>query len=204
VAESIGVGSSGRAHTDLIFMMILDAAVHGDRRAYDETRRYAGNLGTSSNNEVVGFLDIAWLFFQGEWDDPRLVDVDPGWVHLWLQLVQAWARFETTGQPSPALEAAEEFAALNETRDLARLLEARVRLAAGEITAASQLADGALNNLAMDCRVNFEACAWVPLAEWVLGTALSTTDGREGEANALLARAGEHSPGTWIATSLTQ
>ncbi len=100
VADSIGVGSSGRAHTDLIFMMILDAAVHGDRRAYDETRRYAGNLGASSNNEVVGFLDIAWLFFQGEWDDPRLVDVDPGWVHLWLQLVQAWARFETTGQPS--------------------------------------------------------------------------------------------------------
>ncbi len=204
VAESIGVGSSGRAHTDLIFMMILDAAVHGDRRAYDETRRYAGNLGASSNNEVVGFLDMAWLFFQGEWDDPRLVDVDPGWVHLWLQLVQAWARFETTGNSGPALDVAENLAALNETRDLARLLEARVRLSDGDATVAAQLAEGALNNLEMDCRVDFEACAWVPLAEWVLGTALSSTDGREAEARAVLEKSAARAPGTWIATSLTQ
>jgi tetratricopeptide (TPR) repeat protein len=204
VADSIAVGSSGRAHTDLVFMMILDAAVHGDRRAYDETRRYVGNLTANSNNEVIGFLDIAWLFFQGRWSDPRLVDTDPGWVHLWLQLVQAWARFETTGDPAPALAVAEKLAALNETRDLSRLLEARVRLAAGDATTAAQLAEGALGNLEMDCRVNFEACAWVPLAEWVLGTALSSTDGREAEARAVLEKAAARAPGTWIATSITR
>jgi hypothetical protein len=203
VAESIAVGSSGRAHTDLIFMMILDAAVHGDRLAYDETRRFAGNLAASSNNEVVGFLDIAWLFFQGRWSDPRLVDTDPGWVHLWLQLVQAWARFEATGQPAPALGVAAELATLTETRDLARLLEARVHLATGDVTTASELAEGALNNLSMECRVDFEACAWVPLAEWVLGQALSSIGGREDEARTVLARAADRAPGTWIATSLT-
>jgi serine/threonine-protein kinase len=204
VADSIAVGSSGRAHTDLVFMMILDAAMHGDRRAYDETRGFAANLATSSSNEVVEFLDIAWLFFQGQWSDPRLVETDPGWVHLWLQVVQSWARFESNLDPEPALAVVAELQALNETRDLARLLEARVLLAAGAVEASSELADGALNNLTMDCRVDFEACAWVPLAEWVLGRALSSTEGRKDEAKAALTRAAEHAPGTWIATSLTQ
>jgi len=67
-----------------------------------------------------------------------------------------------------------------------------------------QLAEGALNNLEMDCRVSFEACAWVPLAEWVSGTALSSIDGREIEGERMLALAGVHASGTWIATSLTQ
>ena len=92
----------------------------------------------------------------------------------------------------------------SETRDLARLFEARVQLTTGDVTTASQLADGALNKLEMDCRINFEACAWVPLAEWVLGQALSSTEGREEEARAVLARAAEHAPGTWISTLLTQ
>ena len=52
--------------------------------------------------------------------------------------------------------------------------------------------------------VDFEACAWVPLAEWVLGTALSSTDGREAEARAVLEKSAARAPGTWIATSLTQ
>jgi len=56
----------------------------------------------------------------------------------------------------------------------------------------------------MDCRVDFEACAWVPLAEWVLGAALSSTDGREAEARAVLEKSAARAPGTWIATSLTQ
>ncbi len=204
VADSIAVGSSGRAHTDLIFMMILDAAVHGDRRAYDETRRFAANLSATSNNEAVAFLDVAWLFFQGRWSDPRLVDADPGWVHLWIQLVQAWARFEATLEPEPALAVVAELQALSETRNLARLLEARVLLAAGDVETSAELADGALNNLTMECRVDFEACAWAPLAEWVLGTALSSSDGREAEARAMLERAAARAPDTWIATSLTQ
>ena len=94
--------------------------------------------------------------------------------------------------------------ALNETRDLARLLEARVRLAAGDATIAAQLAEGVLSNLEMDCRVNFEACAWAPLAGWVLGTALSSADGREAEARAALEKAAARAPGTWIAISITQ
>jgi len=204
VADSIAVGSSGRAHTDLVFMMILDAAIHGDRRAYEETRRYLGNLSTTSNNGLIGFLDIAWLFFQGQWSDPRLVDADSGRVHLWLRLVQAWARFESTSESGPALMATAEFGLNNETRDLAHLLEARVRLEQGHAEAAAQLADGALQSLTMECRVSFEACAWVPLAEWVLGEALRSIDGREVEGEAVLERAAEHAPKTWIATSLTR
>ena len=204
VADSIAVGSSGRAHTDLIFMMILDAAVHGDRRAYDETRGFAANLTASSDNEVVDILDMAWLFFEGQWSDPRLADANPSWVHLWLRLIQAWARFEASLETEPALAVAAELGLLKETRDLAHLLKARVRLAQGDATAAAQLADGALQNLNMDCRVNFEACVWVPLAERVLGEALSSIDGRENEARVVLAQAAEHAPNTWIATSLTQ
>jgi hypothetical protein len=204
VADSIAVGSSARAHTDLIFMLILDAAVHGDRLAYDETRRFAGNLSASSNNEVTGFLDIAWLFFQGQWSDPRLIDADPGWVHLWLRLVQAWARFELTSQPQPALAIAAELGSLTETRDLAHLLEARVRLEQGNAEAAAQLADGALQDLTMECRVSYEACAWVPLAEWVVGRSLGSLEDREDEARTALAQAAEHAPNTWIAIPLTQ
>jgi len=204
VADSIAVGSSGRAHTDLIFMLILDAAVHGDREAYDETRRFAGNLTASSNNEVTRFLDIAWLFFQGQWSDPRLVDADPGWVHLWLRLVQAWARFEATSEPGPALAVAGELADLSETRNLAHLLEARVRLEQRSAESAAQLADGALQSLTMECRVDYEACAWMPLAEWVLGRSLESVNGRGDEARALLADAAEHAPSTWIASPLTR
>lgn len=43
-------------------------------------------------------------------------------------------------------------------------------------------------------------CRW----EWVLGTALSSTDGREAEARAVLEKSAARAPGTWIATSLTQ
>jgi hypothetical protein len=199
VAGSIAVGSSsGRAHTDLIFMLILDAAVHGDRPAYDETRLYAGNLTSSATNEVTGYLDIAWLFYQGQWSDPRLVDADPHWVHLWLRVVQAWARFEATGLPGPALEVAAELATLPETRDFARILEARVRLAAGDATAASELAQASLDNITTQCRVSYEACVWAPLAEWVAGRAL-VEQGQVEEGTELLRRAADRAPGTWIA-----
>ena len=103
-----------------------------------------------------------------------------------------------------ALVKASEFAATSEIRDLGRLFEARVRLEEEDVATAAQLADGALKNLMVQCRVDFEACAWVPLAEWVLGQALSSAEGREDEAKAILARPAEHAPGTWIATSLTQ
>jgi hypothetical protein len=204
VADSIGVGTSGRSHTDLMFMLILDAAIHGDRRAYDETRRFVGNLTATTSNQAVAFLDLTWHFFQGDWSDPRLLESDPGWIHLWLQLVQAWARFETTFEAEPALASASALASLEETRDLSDLLEARVRLSQGDARGAAPLADGALRNLTADCRVSFEACAWLPLAEWVAGRALTEIDGREAEGRALLEAAAEHAPNTWIATPPTR
>ncbi|MEX1310803.1 MAG: serine/threonine-protein kinase [Candidatus Sulfomarinibacteraceae bacterium] len=204
VADSIGVGTSGRSHTDLVFMLILDAAIHGDRRAYDETRRFLGNLTASTSNQAIAFLDMTWHFFQGDWSDPRLLESDPGWVHLWLRLVQAWARFEMTFEAEPALASVSALEPLEETRDLSDLLEARVRLSQGDATAAAPLAEGALQNLDADCRLSFEACAWLPLAEWVAGRALTEIDGREAEGRALLDAAAKHAPNTWIATPLTQ
>lgn len=56
----------------------------------------------------------------------------------------------------------------------------------------------------MKCRLDFEACVWVPLAEWMPGHFLSVSEGREAEAQAVLGEAEDHAPGTWIATSLTQ
>lgn len=90
------------------------------------------------------------------------------------------------------------------TYDLTALFEARVRLAEGDAAAASQLAEGSLRKLGTQCQIESEACAWVPLAEWVLGEALRSIDGREVEAEAVLARAAEHAPNTWIATSITR
>ena len=184
--------------------LILDAAVHGDGRAYDETRRFIANLNMSSDIPEMKFLDAAWFFFQGEWSDPRLVDVDSGSVHRWVRVIREWARFELSGDVEGTMAKTSEFAATREIRDLSRLLEARVRLEEEDVTTAAQLADGALQNLMVQCRLDFEACTWVPLAEWVLGQALSSTEGREDEAEAMLKRAADHAPGTWIATSLTQ
>lgn len=204
VADSIGVGTGGRNHTDLVFMLILDAAIHGDRRAYDDTRRFLSNLTASSSNHPTTYLDIAWHFFQGDWSDPRLLESDPGRVHLWLRLVQAWARFEMTFEAGPALASVSSFESLEETRDLSDVLEARVRLNQGDVTAAAALAEGALQNLDAECRLSFEACAWLPLAEWVAGHALAKIDGREAEGRALLEAAAKHAPNTWIATPVTR
>ena len=85
-----------------------------------------------------------------------------------------------------------------------RLLEARVLLEDGDLTTAAQLGEGARQNLSARCRLDFEACVWLSLAEWTLGNALGAMDGREADAAAVLASAAEHAPGTWIATSLTQ
>ncbi len=198
------VAGSGRNHNDQAFRLILDAAVNGDTAAYDETRRFLGSLTVSSDNETIRFLDVAWLFFQGEFSDSRLVEVDPGSIHLWVQVLQAWARFEIDHMHAPALARISELSVFHDIQDLTALFEARVRLAEGDAAAASQLAEGSLRQLVTQCQIESEACAWVPLAEWVFGEALRSIDGREVEAEAVLASAAEHAPNTWIATSLTR
>ncbi len=204
ITASLNVAGSGRNHNDQAFRLILDAAVNGDESAYGETRRFLKNLTVSSDNEIMRFLDVAWLFFQGEFSDPRLVDVDPGTTHLWVRVLQAWARFEMDLERESALAQVSELAAFQEIRDLAQLLEARVRLDEGDAVTASQLAEGSLRQLETQCQVECEACTWVPLAEWVLGEALRSIDGHEGEAAAALERAARHAPNTWIATSVTR
>jgi len=204
IAASLNVAGSGRNHNDQAFRLILDAAVNGDAAAYDETRRFLGSLTVSSDNETIRFLDVAWLFFQGEFSDSRLVEVDPGSTHLWVQVLQAWARFEVDHMSAPALASISELSVFHDIQDLTALFEARVRLADGDAAAASQLAEGSLRQLETQCQIESEACAWVPLAEWVLGEALRSIDGREVEAEAVLASAAEHAPNTWIATSITR
>ncbi len=204
IVTSLNIAGSGRNHNDQAYRLILDAAANGDIAAYDETRHFLGSLTVSSFNETMMFLDAAWLFFQGRFSDPRLVEVDPGSTHLWVRVLQAWARFETDLEAVPALARASELEAYLEIHDLAKLLEARVRLVEGDAETASQLAEGSLRRLATQCQVESEACSWVPLAEWVLGRSLSFLDGRDAEANALLASAAGHAPNTWIATPLTQ
>ena len=204
IASSVNIANIGRNHNDQCYTLIFDAAVNGDVDAYEATRQFIGNLSVNSNIETMKFLDVAWLFFQGQWGDPRLVEVDPGWVFPWVQLVQAWARFEEDLESDPALKAAAEFRDNNETEDLALLLEARVLLEDGDLTTAAQLGEGARQNLSARCRMDFEACVWLSLAEWTLGNALGAMDGREADAAAMLASAAQHAPGTWIAASLTQ
>jgi serine/threonine-protein kinase len=199
IRESITIDSTGRAYTDLSHMLILDAAVNGDADAYDDTRRFLDNLSVSPEYETLGFLDMSWLFFQGEWTDPRLLEGDVGWVHLWVRFVRAWARFETDGDAGAAMAVADELSAYVETRSLADLLEARVRIAELDVVTASQLADGALRDLETKCRMSFEKCVWIPLAEWTIGAALSDAPGREVEGRAMLGQAAEHAPNTWLA-----
>jgi len=185
-------------------MLILDAAVNGDVDGHEETRRFIANLSASATTETMTFLDAAWFFFRGDWGDPRLVDIDPGSVHRWVRVILEWARFELEGDAETALARAVELAETREIRFLAESLEARVTLANGDPLAASQRADAALQGLQTQCRIDYEACTWLPLAEWVLGQALSSIEGRDDEARAVLARAAERAPNTWIATSVTQ
>jgi hypothetical protein len=204
IAESLNIGNSGRNHNDATQMLILDAAVNGDQQALEETRRIIANLGTSADIEEMTYLDVVWLFFQGRWADPRLADAEVGWVFRWLEFVQAWARYESSLDAESALDVVERLRDVAEVDNLVRLLEARVRLEDGEPIIASQLADAAVRSLAAQCRVDYQACVWVPLAERMLGEALADTDGRGDEARAVLARAAEHAPNTWIATPLTR
>jgi hypothetical protein len=203
VQDSLTIDSTGRAHTDLTQMLILDAAVHGDSDAYDETRRFLDNLTVSLEYETLGFLDMAWCFFRGQWTDPRLVDTDVGWVHLWVRFIRAWAVFESNGDSDQAMATVRELAAFVETRDLARLLEARVRLAERDPLTALQLADGVHRDLATECRMSYQACVWLPLAEWVSGRAL-VEQGRVDEGRELLKQAAARAPNTWIAASTSR
>jgi hypothetical protein len=204
IAASINLASSGRNHSDQVVMLMLDAAVQGDFEAYQETRRFIVNLSLDSNVEFLAHLDAAWFFYQGEWSDPRLVDVEAGSVYRWVRVIRSWARFEVDGDVETALNRAEELQKTNEIRDLARTFEARVIMADGQSKAALQLSQQALQGLKESCRKNFQSCIWVPLAEWVSGQALSRIEGREAEGRAMLERAAEHAPNTWIATPLTQ
>ena len=204
IAKSVNLASSGRNHNDQVYMLILDAAVNGDVEDREETRRFIANLSATATIEAMAFLDAAWFFFQGEWGDPRIAEVDPGSIHRWVRVLRQWARFEVTGGLEESLARAQEFAATKEIGDLARVFEARLRLADGDAKEASQLADQALTMLEIECRVDYEACAWVPLAERILGEALLSVDGRRDDAEAVLASAAEHAPNTWIATPITQ
>jgi hypothetical protein len=145
-----------------------------------------------------------WFFYQGQWDDQRVLGVDTGSVHRWLRVLQEWALFEVEGNVERALERASELKETDEIRELATIFEARVRAQADDPASSYQRADTALRNLEAECRIEYQACAWVPLAEWVAGRALAEIEGREAEARALLAQAAEHAPKTWIATSITR
>jgi hypothetical protein len=202
-AASVNLASSGRNHSDQVMMLILDLAVHGDGRALDETRRFIANLSNSSEIEMATILDLAWFFFQGHWNDPRVIEAETGWVHRWARVLQEWGRFEAGGGIDEALAAAAGFEDVAEIRGLAQVLEARVRLAEGDPTRASQIADQGLQRLTTGCRTEYESCAFVPLAQWVLGRALIELDGRAGEGRALLATAAAGAPGTWISEQST-
>ena len=43
------------------------------------------------------------LFPGSDRPDQRLVGIDPGWVHDWIRFLQAWARFEASGDAEAAL-----------------------------------------------------------------------------------------------------
>jgi len=202
--DSINIAGEGRNHTELTQWLILDAAVHGDAAAYAETRRFLDNLTASSKYETVRFLDVAWLFFQGQWSDPRIADADPGRVHHWVRFLQDWSRFEASGDAEHALASARELARFVEVEDLAGLLEARVGLSSVEPLSTAQRVEGILSNLRAGCRVDYQACVWVPLAEWLMGEALSDIEGREPEARAALTAAAKQAPGTWIARPVTR
>jgi hypothetical protein len=201
---SITIASTGRAHTDLSHMLILDAARSGDDASYDETRRFLDNLTVSLEHETLGFLDMAWLFFRGRWTDPQLLAADVGWVHLWVRFLRGWALLESGGESEQVMVTIRELADFSESRNLAHLLEARVRLAEGDSSAALRLADGARKKLMTECRRSYQACVWLPLSEWLVGEALAAGGGRAAEAEAMLAQAAEHAPNTWIATPLTR
>ncbi|MEE4274140.1 MAG: serine/threonine-protein kinase [Thermoanaerobaculales bacterium] len=203
VADSVNLASSGRNHTDQVTMMILDAALNGDVESRDETRRFIANLAASYGGEFWDYLDLVWFFFQGQWNDQRVLGVDTGSVHRWLRVLQEWAIFEAEGDVKRAIERAAELEQTDEIRELARVFEARVRAQAGDPASSYQRADTALRNLQAECRIEYPACAWVPLAEWVAGRALVEIEGRETEAEELLARAVEHAPGTVFASRVT-
>ena len=95
---------------------------------------------------------------------------------------------------------ADELGEIEEARPLARTLAARVRLAGGDAQTAVELAERARTELVGRCRTEYESCAWLPLAEWVGGSALVEL-GRADEGRELLQRAAEGAPNTWIAAS---
>jgi hypothetical protein len=201
---SVAIAGQGRNHNDLSHWLILDASVHGDAAAYEETRRFLDNLAVSQVSETVTFLDVAWLFFQGRWNDPRLAGVDPGWVHDWVRFLQAWANFETDGDAEAALADAARLAGFVESRPMAELLEARVQLTLDEPLAVAQRVEGTLSDLESACRLDYQSCVWIPLAERLVGEALAEVDGRSADSRQMLARAAEHAPNTWIASPLTR
>lgn len=201
---SVNLASAGRNHSDQVMNLILDAAITGDRSAREENRHFIANLAMGASPDFVNLLDVSWFFFQGEWDDLRLVDSDVGSVYRWGQVLQEWGRFERDGDVASALTDAAALGEVAEIRDLARVFEARVRLRNGDYAAAFQLAEQAHQSLAIECRETYEACVWMPLAEWVLGQSLMRIEGREHEGQTILISAAEHAPGTWIATSVTR
>ncbi|HSN55875.1 MAG TPA: serine/threonine-protein kinase, partial [Candidatus Sulfomarinibacteraceae bacterium] len=200
LVASLSLGRSGRNHNDQIMMLSLDAAAHGDGQALDAVRDLIANLAAAVGIAEEGLLDVMWHFFQGDWQDRRLLDPPPNPTHLWQQVLRAWARFEADGDAEVALAEAGRLDEINEVRPLARTLEARVRLAGGEARTAYELADTARGDLATRCRDTYESCAWLPLAEWVGGRALVEL-GRADEGRELLERAAERAPNTWIAAS---
>ena len=107
MAGSLNLGSSGRNHNDATLMLILDAGVNGDRQAYEETRRIVAQPGSIGGHRGDGISSTSsGSSSRAEWGDPRLTDADIGWVFRWMEIVQAWARFESSLAAGPALEVA--------------------------------------------------------------------------------------------------
>lgn len=187
----------GRRPLDALMGRVLLAGTLGDEQAVADAVRVWHAWYPSGADHVTGELRALWAFSRGQWAAGELQPSSADTVVPAMRPLRLWAAWERGDHAERIWTDAQNLTPDPETTDLARLLLARMATSTGSQGEAIDLAQRALLNLERNGRESWEIFAWVPLAERVLGDAL-TAAGRPAEAAPHLARARRLAPGAWF------
>jgi serine/threonine-protein kinase len=171
LARAAQVHTIGRSPFDAEIVWAMVASLDGDATEIDKARRFW--LATNGEH-TTGVLRVAcvqslWAFCRGAWEDASLRAAAPVPDMPYVEVARLWATFARGADPRACAKQAAVLAANPEVRELARALEARAWLAAGDTVAAQTRLEGVVDVLTKRARTDVFALAWLAVAHRVSG-----------------------------------
>jgi serine/threonine-protein kinase len=165
------VHTIGRSPFDAVTVWAMVASLDGDAAEIEKAVRFwlATNGEHTTGVLRVACLQSLWAFCRGAWEDASLRAAAPAPDMPYVEVARLWATLARGADPRACAEQAAVLAANPEVRELARALEARAWLVAGDTAAARARLEGVVDVLTKRARTDVLALAWLAVAHRVSG-----------------------------------